>query len=96
MKCKDCENVEKCLDHKELPELIGCTSGIPERRVPTNLDRVKAMGLDEMAQFLLDVNSAYACDCMTGAADCKYEHEDNGCLKCFKEWLSTEYKEENL
>lgn len=95
MKCAECENAGKCLDHREQPSLIGCTSGVPERHVLTNMDYIRSItDKDEMAQFLLNVNSAYAMDCMTGMADCKHENEENGCLKCFREWLGEEYKEE--
>lgn len=35
MKCNKCSNANICLDHVEIPSLSGCTSGIPDRKVPT-------------------------------------------------------------
>ncbi len=32
MKCNECNNANICLDHIELPSLIGCTSGIPDHK----------------------------------------------------------------
>lgn len=62
----------------------------------TNFDRIKDMGVEEMAEFLLKVNTAYAESCMTGEKDCKWEDyptHDKGCKDCFKEWLEREVEE---
>ncbi len=56
MKCIDCLNAEMCLDHNEQPSLIGCTSGIPERKKQTNADRIRSMSDEELADFLMDVS----------------------------------------
>lgn len=52
MKCINCNNAGKCLDHKEQPSLIGCTSGIPQRKKQTNADRIHSMNIEELAEFL--------------------------------------------
>lgn len=58
-----------------------------------NADRIRNMTNEELAQFLLKVNTAYAEPCMTGEKDCKWEDyptHDKGCKDCFKEWLESE------
>lgn len=52
MKCINCNNAGKCLDHKEQPSLIGCTSGIPQRKKQTNADCIHSMSDEELAEFL--------------------------------------------
>ena len=42
-----------CLDHKEQPSLIGCTSGIPQRKKQTNADRIRSMSDEELAEQLI-------------------------------------------
>lgn len=59
----------------------------------TNADRIRNMTNEELAEFLLKVNSAYSETCMTGETDCKWEDyptHDKGCKDCFKEWLESE------
>lgn len=59
----------------------------------TNADRIRNMTNEELAEFLLKVNTAYSEPCMTGEKDCKWEDfptHDNGCKNCFKEWLESE------
>ena len=52
MKCNECSNANICLDHKILG-LGGCTSGIPDRKVITNADRIRNMSDEELAEFLV-------------------------------------------
>lgn len=52
MKCNECNNANICLDHIELPDLQGCTSGIPGRKVTTNADRIRNMSDEELAEFM--------------------------------------------
>ena len=59
----------------------------------TNFERIKGMSVEELAEFLLKVNTAYSEPCMTGEKDCKwedYQTHDKGCKDCFKEWLESE------
>lgn len=59
----------------------------------TNADRIRNMTNEELAEFLLKVNSAYSEPYMTGETDCKWEDyptHDKGCKDCFKEWLESE------
>ena len=51
------------------------------------------MGVEELAEFLIKVNTAYAEPCMTGEKGCKWEDyptHDKGCKDCFEEWLESE------
>lgn len=52
MKCDVCENASKCLDHMEIPNIDGCTSGIPSRKVPANADKIRTMTDKELAETL--------------------------------------------
>ena len=55
MKCVECQNSKKCLDHKEQPYLVGCTSGIPARKKRTNADQIRAMSDEELEEFMQKV-----------------------------------------
>lgn len=55
----------------------------------TNMERVQSMPIDELAKFLLNVNSAYAAECMIEEGLCKHPNTEDGCLICFKEWLKS-------
>lgn len=89
MKCNDCNNANICLDHIEILSLGGCTSGIPDRKVITNADRIRNMSDEELAEFLDivgedGISSQYTdvpCDCCC---------EKTECSKCWKEWLQSE------
>lgn len=62
----------------------------------TNADRIRSMTDEELAEFLLKVQNAYAEPCMTGDGVCKWEDyptHDKGCKDCFKEWLQQETEE---
>lgn len=62
----------------------------------TNYDRIKDMSVEEMAEFLFKVNTAYTEPCMVGESVCKWEDyptHDKGCKDCFKEWLEMEVEE---
>ncbi len=56
----------------------------------TNLERIKNMTSDELAIFLMKVNSAYSEECMVFDFKCKYPNINNNCAICFKEWLEKE------
>lgn len=54
-----------------------------------NFDRIKEMDIDELANFLLKVNTAHE-PCITGEKDCKWEDyptHNKSCKDCFKKWL---------
>ena len=80
------------MDYKEQPSLIGCTSGIPQRKKQTNADRIRSMSDEELAELLDSVDNGgiraldvdYPCDECTQKTEC----ED-----CFKEWLQSEVEE---
>ncbi len=59
-----------------------------------NFDRIKDMGIEELAEFLLEVNDACYLPCKIIDGKCKYFPEnDKGCKDCFKEWLEREVEE---
>ena len=84
MKCNKCSNANICLDHIEFPSLSGCTSGIPDRKVPTNADKIRSMSDEELAEW---INSKDTCE--------QYVYEpENTCMKepCINSilnWLQT-------
>ena len=53
----------------------------------TNADRIRNMSDEELAEFLVKVNSTIQ-DCMV--IDCKCENTDRDCKDCFLEWLQAE------
>lgn len=56
-------------------------------------NKIRSMTDEEMAEFLLKVNTAYAEPCMIGEKDCKWEDyptHDKGCKDCFLDWLQSE------
>ena len=59
----------------------------------SNADRIRSFSDEELAEFLVKVNTAYAEPCMTGQEDCKWEDypdHSKGCKDCFKNWLQSE------
>lgn len=61
----------------------------------TNMERIQSMGIDELANFLLGVNCAYAAECMIEESSCKHPNTADGCFLCFKEWLLSEATEQS-
>lgn len=53
MKCVDCKYIGKCKEKAKMPDLGGCTSGIPIERmgIRTNGDRIRKMTNEELAEF---------------------------------------------
>lgn len=100
MKCIDCQNAEMCLDHNENQSLIGCTSGIPERKKQTNADRIHSMSHEELAEFILnncdnpmqEVNEDM-CDYCEKYEDEKAECNYDRCKKAIVKWLQLEVEE---
>ena len=61
----------------------------------TNADRIRKMNDEELAEFLLKVNTANEQPCMLSGGDCKWEDyptRDKGCKDCFLEYLRKEVK----
>lgn len=56
IKCINCNNAGKCLDHREIQDLAGCTSGILDRKAKTNADRIRSMTDEELVDFLMDIS----------------------------------------
>jgi hypothetical protein len=95
MICYDCKKMEGCWIWREA--IIVGEDGVDscEEFSPTNhFCRIKHMSLDEMAEFLMNVNNAYAMDCMCGMSECKHPDIDDNCAICFKEYLESEVQEE--
>lgn len=56
----------------------------------TNYEKIKAMSIDEMAEFIPDWSYTKACKCDSEIwVDC-----NNDCSKCVREWLESEGEEE--
>ena len=93
MKCINCNNAGKCLDHKEQPSLIGCTSGIPQRKKQTNADRIHSMNIEELAEFL-PIVSDFMCKPTDKCMENIFNHGE--CEKrkeCALKWLQSEVEE---
>ena len=56
----------------------------------TNFEYIKNMTSDELAMFLMKVNSVYSEECMILDSKCKYLNVNDNCTICFKEWLEEE------
>ena len=86
-----------CKYEKESPDskyCLGCKQNAIDKYTPmTNADAIRNMSDEELAEFLLKVNSAYAEPCMLSGGDCKWEDyptRDKGCKDCFLEYLRKE------
>lgn len=56
------------------------------KKKPTNFQNIKAMGLEEMAEFLNELNYQTQCKIPTSCLA-------NECNDCIKQWLETEVEE---
>lgn len=66
-----------------------------DTNVTTNADFIRNMNDEELAEFLLKVNTANEQPCMIDGGDCKWEDyptRDKGCKDCFLEYLRKEVK----
>lgn len=87
MKCINCNNAGKCLDHNEMPDLIGCSSGIPRRKKQTNADHIRAMSDEELAMNMMCPNENGL-----GEIDCD-KNDSCNCYECILNWLRSEMEE---
>ena len=88
MKCDECNNANICLDHIEFPSLGGCTSGMPDRKVITNADRIRNMSDEELAEFNL---CPHMVNWKKGNYDtCIHPNDKDACKKCMLDWLQSE------
>ena len=55
MKCNKCNNANVCLEHIEFPSLSGCASGIPDRKAPTNADKIRSMSDEGLAEWITNI-----------------------------------------
>lgn len=102
-KCKNCKNLDHilnrgvsvgrwCVEKSDSPDIErerNCDKYVPM----TQGDKIRSMSDEELAEFFLKVNIAYAEPCMTGESDCVWEDyptHDKGCKDCFLEWLKSE------
>lgn len=87
MKCNKCSNANICLDHIEFPSLSGCTSGIPDRKVPTNADKIRSMSDEELAELLFTKSR---CDnCFANCNDKDNCPSLGSCYSRHLEWLQS-------
>lgn len=88
MECSECKNANICLDHREEETLVGCTNGIPDRKVQTNADKIRNMSDEELAEFLDVVEEdGISSQCVNLPCDCCRDKE---CSNCWKNWLQSE------
>lgn len=89
MRCYECKNADICLDHRELKTLQGCTSGIPDRKIRTNADRIRNMSDEELTDFLSSITSQ--CESNTSCNEHCFGCDEKYCdlERCLK-WLSSE------
>lgn len=75
---------------------LGCKQNAIDKYAPmTNSDRIRSMSDEELAEFLLKVNTANEHPCMIDGGDCKWEDyptRNKGCKDCFLEYLRKEVK----
>lgn len=60
-----------------------------EEYEPTNADHIRETSDEDLAEFLLKVNTAYTKPCMLSGEDYKWEDyptHDKGCKDCFLEY----------
>jgi len=79
--CHNCERLVIC--HRASPEEIICS--LFKAKPITNADRIRVMTDEELAQRL------YLSTCVH-IFDNKVECKDNGCKKCWLDWLKQEDK----
>ena len=78
------------MDHKEQPSLIGCTSGIPQRKKQTNADRIHSMNIEELAEFL-PIVSDFMCKPTDKCMENIFNHgECEKTKECALKWLQSE------
>lgn len=90
MKCNKCSNANICLDHIEILSLSGCTSGIPDRKVPTNADKIRTMSDEELAELLF--NKSRCDNCFANCNDKDNCPSLGSCYSRHLEWLQSEVK----
>lgn len=88
MKCNECSNANICLDHIEILSLDGCTSGIPDRKVITNADRIRNMSDEELAELLF--NKSRCDNCFANCNDKDNCPSLGSCYSRHLEWLQSE------
>lgn len=90
MKCNKCSNANICLYHIEIHSLSGCTSGIPDRKVPTNADKIRNMSDEELAELLF--NKSRCDNCFANCNDKDNCPSLGSCYSRHLEWLQSEVK----
>ena len=71
-------NTDKCLQETD--------SRMPQTRA----DVIRSMNDEELAEFLLSVNTSYEDSCVTNCKWEDYPTRDKGCKDCFLEYLRKE------
>lgn len=69
--CKGCKYER---ESEENDYCKGCKQNAVDKYVKmTNADKIRNMANEELAEFLVKVNTAYTEPCMAGETDCKWE-----------------------
>lgn len=88
--CQSCEHNptgDKCEYFGLVIGMHGCSSGV-ERKPRNHFEEIKAMGMEELAEFLEEE--------ITRNPHCKPEKDctnDDSCIPCWLEWLKEEVSE---
>lgn len=88
--CHECEHNptgDKCELFGRVIGMHGCSSGV-ERKPRNHFEMLKAMSMEEMADYLEEVVSRNP-HCKPGK-DCT---NDDSCIPCWLDWLKEEVKE---
>lgn len=83
-----------CIIQRQKPICNSCM-GHQFYKPMSNADKIRNMNDEELAEFLLKVNTANENPCMIDGGNCKWEDyptRDKGCKDCFLEYLRKEVK----
>lgn len=84
MKCANC-------DHKYCEFCNAGDKFQKKAKANTNFDRIKAMSVEEMAEFL---SARPFCEIENGGVDCVYGWHESKCKEHIKQYLESEVQED--
>ena len=101
-KCKNCTNLYNLSDEDDVivgkwcPKINDSPHLEIERdceyyQCMTNADRISAMSVDEMTEFIVSLNDC--CLAGTGVVNCRYANCEKDCRRIVKNWLQSEVDE---
>ena len=88
------ESCDKCRYSSKSDNEYPCNkcvhSATDKFKPKTNADKIRSMNDEELAEFLLNVNTSYEDSCVTNCKWEDYPTRDKGCKDCFLEYLRKE------